>query len=742
MTKQTPVVQPDGIQKPVFRMAEAIDLQKLIAMVRRRLVLMVIVGGIIFAAAAAVALTATPEYTATARVMLDTRQANVVDTEAVLSGLRADSSVVDTEVEVLRSRQLAGRVVAALNLQDDPEFNPALAKPSGVGGVVKSVRGVISREPTPDPNDPVVQKRQLERVVDRVLAKLKVQRSGVTFVIDVNFTSKRPARAAMIADKFAELYLLEQMEAKFDATRQATTWLNDRLAQLRTQVQADDAAVQNYRVSNNLLSTTGASLTEQEISTYNQQLASARIKAEEDRARLTEARRQLAAGGEVGEAAQSDAIRTLRAQRSSLSARVADLQGRYGPRHPDMLKAQRELEDIDAAIRQETSRVISSLEAEAQVSQQRLNAIQGSASQARGALASSNRATVRLNDLERTAEASKTLYESYLNRFKETSSAAGIEQSDSRILSKATIPSRPSAPNLKISLALGFLLGAGGAFAALLLAENLDAGLSTAEDVEQKLGVRHLGAIPLLSSVTKARNVSPLDYVVQNPLSAFAEAFRNLRISLHYAKLDQPVKVVAITSALPDEGKTVTSVCFARTAAMQGARVVLLDCDLRRRAVGRVLGIETDVGLIEVLSGQASLNQALKADETGAMILPLSNVSALGKDVFGTAAMTKLLDDLRGRFDLVVLDTAPVLPLSDTRMLAHLMDTTMFVVRWHKTSHKAVEAALKILSRANCHIAGVALSQVDLKQQAKYAYGDPDSYYYEYKGYYGSEGQA
>jgi len=721
--------------------AGQLDLRRLTLAFRRRLRLFGAVALAVFLATVILTLQATPKYTANATVMLDTRKEKVTSAEAVLSGLPADSSAVDTEVEVLKSRQLAERVAKSLNLDNDAEFNPRLAKPKGLRVVTHAIRSFISSgTPAAAPTTPLAIQKEHEAIVDRVLGHLTVRRTGLTYVISIGYESTDPAKAATIANKFAELYLLEQLEAKFDATQQATTWLNSRLGELRNQVLADDAAVQQYKIANNLLSASGATLTEQEISNFNQTLAQSKAQVAEDEARLATAKRQLAAGStgeDVGEALSSPVIQQLRSQRAEVSARVADLQGRYGDRHPEMLKAKRQLSDIDSQIHAEIQRIISNLDAKAQVSRQRAAALAGSLGGARGTLAANNRAEVRLNELQRTAEASRTLYESYLNRFKETSTQQGIEQSDARIVSKAKIPTGQSSPNVGRNLALGLLLALGAGIGGVLLAETLDAGLATAEDVERRLDTAYLGAVPLLASVVEDDSLSPIDLVVAKPLSSFSEAFRNLRASILYSRIGEPVRVVAITSALPGEGKTTTSICLGRVAALQGSKVVVVDCDLRRRTVNRLLRSDPAVGLLEVLSGEATLQQAIAVDnDTGAHFLPLAKSAFTPRDVFGTAAMDRLLADLRARYDLVILDTAPVLPVADTRVLAPKADSVVFLARWRKTPQHAIEAAFRLLSGTGAHLGGVALTQMDMKQQAKYGYGDPGYYYAEYKKYY------
>ncbi len=718
-----------------------IDLHRHIAAFRRRQRLFIAIVLTVFALTMLVTFVLQPRYTATASVMLDSRQEKVVDIQQVLSGMPVDSAAVDTQVEVLKSRTLAQKVIDTLHLDTDPEFTEGSPLTSWIphfGG---------------KPTSPEVRN---QAIVESVLKRLKVHREGLTYVIQVSFESTSPEKSAKIANTFAEKYLLEQLDSKFDATRRASDWLNSRLTGLRGQVEQAEAAVQAYRSANGLMASSeaGATITQQEISNLNTQMATARAQQAEAEAKLNTAKEQLAKGSngdDLGDALASQTISQLRQKRADLSSQVADLAGRYGPRHPEMLKAQRQLADMDAQIQSEVRRVTSNLEAQVQVARQRAASLNGSLSSSKGSLASSNAASVRLNELQRNADSVRGLYQSFLDRFKQTTAEQGIEQSDARVVSQAKIPTKASFPNKPLNAALGLVLGIAAAAAAVVLVEMLESGLFTSEDVEKLLGVPHLGSIPAVSSTldkqegTRGSKIVPTRFVVEHPLSSFAESFRSLKTSMMFARIGEPVRVVAITSALPGEGKTTTSICLGRVMAMGGTATIVVDCDLRRRTVNRLFKEEPTVGLLEVLGGTATLDQALVADEaTGLMFLPLARASFTPKDVFASVAMDRLLEELRRRFEVVLLDTAPVLPVADTRILAPKADVTMFLARWRKTPRKAVENALKQLESVGAHMAGVCLTQVDMKEQARSGYGDAGYYYRSYRSYYGGAygGQA
>lgn len=717
---------------------ETIDVERLIAAFRRRLWLFLAVAGVIAAALLFVMLRQTPMYTATANVMINTRTEKVVDSQAVLSGLTADTGTVDTEVEILKSPQLAESVVDTLKLDQDPEFNATLQSPGLIGSILGGKKAATERA-APGAAEAVKQ-----AVIAAVGKQLTVRRVGLTYSITISFQSTSAMKSAAIANAFADAYLQSQLTAKFDATRQANSFLNTRLDTLRTQLQEADAAVSNYRVANNLLSSEGTTLTEQEISAYNQQLAQARAQQAEDEARLRTARAQLAAGSngdDVGEALSSQVVQNLRAQRAVVSGRVAEMSGRYGDRHPDMVRAQRELADIDQQIQAEIRRIVSNLEARVRVSQQRTASVEGSLGGARGTLAANSAASVHLKELEGNAEAARNVYQSFLDRYKQTGAQEGVEQADARIASRAVPPTHQSSPNVMLALALSIIVGAGAGLAAVVTAEIMDAGLATSEDVERKIGLASIASIPLMSSVAEAneRSIQPIDYVLRKPLSGFAEAFRSLRTSILYAVPGQQGKIVVLTSALPGEGKTTTSICLARVAAQAGSKVLLLDCDLRRRAVTRTLGLTPEKGLAEVLHGTAALESVVLLDQaSGAYVLPLAHTASSTEDVFGLPAMDQLLTRARASFDLIILDTAPVLALADTRILAGKTDLVVLLARWRKTPARAIGASVRLLQQANAQIAGVALTQVDMNAQSKHGYGDAGYYYDEYKKYYAS----
>jgi exopolysaccharide transport family protein len=725
-----------------------LDLTAIFRTLRKRLGLIVGVTLGVTALAMVVVLQQTPLYTAEAQILLDRQKMQVTDMDAVMSGLPADSATVDSEVEILRSRALAARVVDRLNLTEDPEFNSSLREPSVLRWLDPRVwvaEGLALVQVEPEVvNGDLKERAELNGVINSLLSRLTVSRQRLTYVINVSFVSENPDKAARIANAIADTYILDQLEAKFEATRQANDWLSKRLGELRQQVQDSERAVEIFRSENGLESlASGATVNEQQMSELNAQLILARTALAEAQAKYERAQQIRSSGGTIesmADVVQSNTISQLRQKQAELARELADLSSRYGPRHPEIVNAEAQQRDIQRQIGAEVSRIIGSLQNNVSVARTRVSALEDSLRDIRGETGESGEASVQLRELEREAAANRAVYESFLNRFKETSQQQDLQVPDSRVISQATAPISPSHPRKSVSLALALIasamLGVGLAF----LLEHLNNGLETARDVEEALGLPHLVSLPLVPTEKgpDGKPLKPHDYLLSKPLSAFSEALRSLRSVLQLSNVDNPPKVVLFTSALPSEGKTTTSVSFARAAAASGLSVAIVDCDLRHPSVHKTFGLPTpDVGLVELLAERLDPESVLLGDtKTSLKILPVATGSANPPDVLASSQMRLLIDRLRNDFDLVVLDSAPVLPVADSRVLSKIADETVFVVRWSETPKDAAQSAIRELRHYDCSIAGVLLSAVDVTKQAKYGYGDAGYYYGRYSRYY------
>lgn len=665
----------------------------------------------------------TPRYTATASVVIAPTRSDIGSGSGANAAPEVESDAnVDSQVEVLKAGSLAQAVVDRLGLTRDPAFAASLKPPGRFGH-----------------RRPIVAPSRAEAVT-AVAKGLSVRRVAQTLILEVAYASPDPAVARRIADGFADAYVAQSVDVKLQDSRAANTLLGAQLGNLRAQVETAETAVAAYKARYNLLSVQGSTMAEQEISTLDQQVAANRASEAEATARLQTARQQMSRGShgdDVGEALGSPVIQELRKDRAAASQKLADLQVRFGPRYPDVMSAKDQIADLDNQINAEIKRVVSNLEAQKQVASRRVASIEGSLGEAQGTLGAGNSAVVKLNELQRTADAARTLYEGVLNRVKETQTLGATARADARVTSYAALPDRPSSPKPAINLVLGALLGMGLGIGAVILRQELDTGLSTLDDVEGRLRLPYFGALPTLgSSVRGSRSRSAHDVMAQNAGSSFAEAFRGLATALAYNSGRRSPFVVALTSALPKEGKTVASVCLARMMATMRMKVVLVDCDLRRPSVADTLRLSPRAGLLEVLDDKVTLDEALIHDPDSQLcVLPLKDVFST-ESPFGSDAMDRLLSELRERFDVVVLDTSPVLPVVESRVLCQKADAVVLLVRWRKTPQKAAMMAAHLLQSMGVRIEGAALTRVDLKVQGRSGYGDPTFYQSKFRSYY------
>lgn len=699
---------------PALNPAEQV--RRAIAALRRRWLAAAAVFLFVIAATAVYTWRQPLAYTATANLVVNARVLNVVSPDqGVVPTAPPGDAAVNTEVQILQSDEVARRVAQAMDAGPIPHFSEQLT------------------------NQPLAEAR--ERVAGALRSKLAIARPGSTNVLGVSYTSTDPTVAALIANEFARQYLVVKSSTRQTAARSADVELAQQLETLRGEVESAEAAVAHYRQANNLLTADGSTLTEQEVSLYKQQDAAAETTLAEDHARLNTARAQLrggSEGGDVGEALGSGVISGLRQQRAQASAKLAELQARYKPGYPDVVKAKSQLADIDSAIQGEIGRVVSNLEARVQVSEQRAATARSITGSAQGQLATNTAASVRLGELQRRADALRSTYASMLARRNAVTSEAMIGTGDARIFSPATVPERPTSPNRKLNMAIGGVMGLLLAGVTVWLLQAFDRGIVTSADAERSLGLPHLANIPLLRSIARGeeRRISPVDFVLERPLSLLAEATRNILLAAERGSRRRGVGLLAITSSRPEEGKTTLAIIAARASAFGGRPTLLLDADVRRPSVAATLGLTPVAGLIEVLSGQATIKEALLKDEaSGCWVMP-TLVKRYAPDQMPTSErIAELFGQLAGMFDTVIVDTAPVLAAVESRIILQHVDGVVFAVRWKKTLLPLVRASLKRLASVDVEPIGVVLTMADMRAIERYGPNDVDHGYRTYENY-------
>jgi capsular exopolysaccharide synthesis family protein len=663
----------------------------------------------------------TPVYTATTQLMLGERMNKVIDAEAILSGLPTDNAMIENQLQILRSWSLAERVITKLGLAKDPEFNPALRNKADDWLSSLNIFSWISG------GEPAVSKKEQgvdPDILNGFLGKMGASSVGRSSVIRISFDSPDRSKSARIANGIADQYIVDQLEAKFEAAKRATGWLNERLSELQDQVRAAEGAVERYKTEHGLSeSNNGQSLVGQQLSDLNGQIVLARTNLAEQEAKYRQMASLAASGRGVDSAAgamSSTVIMALRAQQTELIRKEADYRSKYGERHPLLIALLDEKRNLNAKIDEEVRRVLQLQQNDVSVARARLASLEGSLGQMQGTADTQGQARIKLRELERDAESGKALYQSFLSRFKEVQDKDQIQTPDARVIAPATVPSSPSFPNKRLFLAGA---AAGSLILGLVLAfmlEGLNSGFRTGAEVERALSLANLAIVPTVPNVQRIQ-----DRVVSKPLSAYTEAIRTLYAGLQLSDVDNPPKVVLVASSVPNEGKTSTAVSLARLAARGGQRVVLLDGDLRHPSVAGAFGIrKPEAGVVEVLAGKRDLASVLLRDTmTPLEFVPIANPPANPSDLITSDAMRRLVDTLRQHYDLVVIDAAPVIPVSDTRLLSRLVDKVIYVIHWDKTPREAVQNGVKMLREGGADIAGTILNHTDLRRHSIYGYG-------------------
>jgi polysaccharide biosynthesis transport protein len=688
----------------------------------------------------------TPRYTAASSVMLETRPWQVIEAEAVIAGLPMDAEIIAGEVQVLHSRELANRVVDLLNLREHPEFNPELTEEDGgfslasLSEYLQSQLAVYARELLDSGDDQDTELTALEasarrdkKVVDAFLGGVEATQVSQSPVIRIAFTSENPRTAAEIANALAETYIATQLESKSAATRQANSWLQSRIAELRADVEASERAIEEFRGRSGLIIGKDVTVATQQMSELASQLVGARVTRQQAESQLRQVEQLRASPGGAAaalEVLESDLIQDLRVQEAQLRRELAELSIEYGPKHPLILNRHANIRDIQSSIRAEIDKIVTGLRNQYEAARQSEASIQASLDQLSQQVANLNTEDVKLRDLQREVDAKRMLLENFLARAQETAEREGIQQPDARIISFAEVPDAPSFPNQRLLMLLAFC---GSGFAGVALAFGLqafDRSFQTSGEVRDELQMPVLEIIPAVRRPN--RGTSPIDVVTRQTTSSFSEALRNLYVTLLAVR--EPPKVVLFTSAVPEEGKTALTLSFGRFVALVNRSCVVIDCDLRRSSVHKALGGQRAPGLVDHLLGHSDLDDVIQTDAaTGLDYIASGALPSSPTDLLSSPAMAAAIAELAQRYDVVLLDSAPVLAVADTRCLHPFVDQTVFVIRWRSTPRNAAHAAVRRLEDAGFSFACAVLNLVDLKSYHQY----DDGYQHEaFKGYY------
>lgn len=707
-------------------------------LIKRKWIILACVVGI-FAAVAIASLRQTAVYEAVGRIAVNKADPNLItfkDSMPVMDYY--DSADLDTEVRILQSDLLALQVIRQLNLDKRPEY----------GG-----QGAAAKQPNLVADPLQIDSARTTALLANFKGNLRASLTPNTRIIEIHYRSTDAQLAANAVNTLVATYTEQNFKTKFESTMQASDWLSKQLVDLQMKVETSQEKLVRYQKEHEILGIDEKqNIITQKLDELNKELTA----AESDRMQKEAVYRmtQTSDPDAVASAVASDPTATLAGtgssplldrlhqQEADLKIQIAELSTQFGPAYPKVAQLNNQLREVDRQVQGETRKAVDHLRGLYQAALQRENML-------RAALDKQKQEANRLNEnaidyslLKRDVESNRQLYEGLLEKLKEAGVTAGLRSNNIKVLDAARAPGAPVEPNIPRNLAFALILGITSGVGLAFLLESMDNTVRTTEQAQIISALPSLGMIPLGSKASSYGNGSKrlaltsskevVELVTQvRPQSQMAESYRALRTSLLLSSLGAPPKVIMVTSARPQEGKTTTAINSAIVLAQKGVRVLLVDADLRRPSVHKTLGMGPRSGLSNVLTGSATLEQAITVSPIlpNLFVLPAGSPPPNPAELLASPNMKDVLTALREQFDHVVIDTPPTLSVTDAVVLSPRVDAIILVIRSGQTTKQALRRARDILMQVNAHVTGVLLNAVDLNSPDYY-------YYYEYQGKY------
>jgi polysaccharide biosynthesis transport protein len=737
-----------------------------IGFIRRQLFVIIAFLPLTVGLALAYLYTTPPLYAAQARLMIDTSKTRVFQ-QPIFSEDPVSAAMVDSQIEILKSENFGLSIVKDMHLTEDPEFVGSRA------GLFEKVMNLLGRPHSPEDGKP--KGDATLKALRAFESHLTVGRVGATYAVEIEFQSTDPNRAAQIANAVADAFIVHQLDARYQAVEKATGWLQDRLAELRSQALAAERAVVDYKTKNNIVDSGGKLINEQQLAELNTSLIKTRADAVEAQARLDRVTQILRNDdldptasdvATVTDTLHNPIITTLRQQYLETTRREALYASRYGQDHLSVVNLRNQKREIRKNIIDELKQIAAAYKSDYGIAKAREDSIQASLDATVAGSQTTNKAQVELHQLESVAQTYRALYNNFQQRYTDTVQQQSFPMSEASVITRATPPSAASSPKSLRILAMAAAGGLALGFATAFMREITERVFRTASQVESQLKTECIAIVPTINSGAKlaplndannaatsgnkagsnyrSRIITPnnevLHYVVSSPLSRFAESIRAVKLNADLSAVAKSNKVIGITSSLPNEGKTTVAASLAQLSAHGGARVILVDCDLRRPSLSRELAPYATTGLLEVITGSVNLDDAIWFDPTTRLsFLPMTTKSRIShtSEILGSTAMSHIFAQLRETYDYVIVDLPPTVPLVDVRSSSRFVDSYVYVIEWGKTKIDVVKHGLNSARTVYEKLLGVVLTKADLRQLSRYEsyHGKQYDQYYAHYGY-------
>jgi succinoglycan biosynthesis transport protein ExoP len=732
---------------------EVIDLREYWNVIRRHLTSVLGMMFVFIVIAVLVVFSMKPIYESTATLLIETESKKILSIEEVYSGGQQSRGYLNTQFEVIKSKSLARKVIEKLSLTLHPYFLPEEEDTSGtLNAFIESALswlpetvttwfGLGGISPQTDTMNAIstglsAEELLLRSVENKFSAMMSVSPVRATQLVHISFEASDNHLAALMANEMALMYIRDQMDSRLAMTTQANSWLTERLTNVRQKLKKSETALQAYREKEKLLEAAGVTgLVSNQLQDLNQEL----ISAQKQLGLLEAAAKQIQQIPSdnyqdylsIPAVLSDQLVSTLIARVTDKQQNLGAMSERYGPKHPKIISAEAAYKSSQKALKSHVLSVVQGIERRYQLVRSSESSIQKILTRTKGDLQSINSKQYQLGLLQREVEADRQMYDLFLNRVKETTESRGIDKANAQIIDKAFAAVQPVKPKKKLIVLIAGFLGLGFGVLLAFLFEHLNNTVKSGVDLEQRLKLAVLGVLPRIPG-----KVKDLWQIVNiDPKSLFTEGIRTIRTGIVLSSLDDPHRLIMVTSSMPNEGKsTVASNIAINLSEMN--KVLLIDCDLRKPSIGHLFGLARNTsGLSELLAGTTERNDCIHPwGETQLSVLPSGTIVPNPLELISSSVFKALLETLLKDYDHIIIDTPPVLPVSDARLIATLVQGVVFVIKSDSTPIPAVTDALKRLRASNPHLLGGVLNQFDSKKHAKYggyggyAYGD---------GYYG-----
>lgn len=713
---------------------DAIDLREYVKILRKYRWPIMFTTALLTSIAAFVVSGMAPVYRATSTLLIETQQTMPINLDEIIGIDTTNKEYYQTQFEVLRSRKLARRVVREMGLFDHPELSG-----SSTAAIPNTNSNFTGTSNTSQHSDPI----EHQLVINRFIQRTSVIPLKNTKMVRISFDSQDPIFAAKVANKIADTYILSYLDSRVEMGEKATSWLTERLTQLKVKLEQSQYRLLTYKEENGLVDIQGDNnrLSEQEIGIITSKLLDAESKAAYAKILYDEVSKTKSKGIDallsLPTIGSNEMVRRYKLDLQETQFKLDELGNRYGEKHPKV---------VDAVSRQNTARsnlysqidnIVDSIEKDYLLSSQTAESLRVTLNAGKKQLQQSDRSTIELLHLEREVQINQELYDTFYTRSREVDEAENMDTANAQIAEYAEAPLSPISPKKTLITLLTLLLSAAASFAIAVLRESTDQTVASTEDVEARLGARMLGILPLVSKQTlkKSGATALVPGSLEDDKKAFEESIRTIRTSICLEDLQQPHKVIMVTSALPSEGKSTLASHLAYSLS-NVERVLLIECDLRRPSLQRAFNFQNDLGLAQLLGGDAKFAQCMKPNAIGNLdVIPAGSIPERPLDLLTSKRFTNLIALMRKHYDRIIIDSAPVQAVSDALLLGQFADAVLYAVKANSTPTEVAARGVNRMRNAGINIAGVVVSQVNLKKLASYG-GELDYQgYYDYYGY-------